>query len=192
MITQTQIDKHAKDCADFLAICPKGEWNKEPARLNWNSNGFDCLMVRHPSSGHWCGYVGVKPRHPLFGKSYDEAHQAMDISVHGGLTYANSCSGNVCHIADDPEDNTWWFGFDCHHGGDLSPGSLRAEEKYGLAPMSGWDGKPAKYRNVKFVQQEVESLASQLSKSERCSVCGEWTDPQNPCCGKGTTSNEAE
>jgi hypothetical protein len=51
------------------------------------------------------------------------------IYVHGGLTFADSCSdevredgGGICHIPypGRPAD-VWWLGFDCAHCDDLSP-----------------------------------------------------------------------
>ena len=36
--------------------------------------------------GSLCGYLGVPPNHPWYGKSWD----GIDCDVHGGLTYAES------------------------------------------------------------------------------------------------------
>jgi hypothetical protein len=84
------------------------------------------LAVRHPEYGHWCGYVGVHQGHELHGKRYQDIE---DIDVHGGLTYSNKCDPSeregtgVCHVPGPGEDeDVWWFGFDCAHYNDLSPG----------------------------------------------------------------------
>jgi hypothetical protein len=89
-----------------------------------------------------CGYVAVPLDHPLFGLEYSEPHPSLSIlinentrigdrgiipvflhamnpdpdkeiridcafDVHGSLTFSGS-----------RDTDEWWFGFDCHHGGD--------------------------------------------------------------------------
>jgi hypothetical protein len=103
--------------------------------------------------GHWCGYVGVPKGHPLHGKSYDEAHRIVDLDVHGGLTYADACHGNVCHPTEDA-DPTWWLGFDCAHLYDESPGMA----------SYGWTGEDHEYRTLPWVKRETERLAEQIAK----------------------------
>jgi len=71
-----------------------GPWQDEPDRLEWEYKGFPCLIVRNNDvSGAWCGYVALPPGHRYFEKPYDE----IDVAVHGGLTYANHCQGDICH-----------------------------------------------------------------------------------------------
>lgn len=133
-----------------------GPWMSEPDRIEWKSpTGLDCLMVRHESSFHWCGYAAVTKTHPLFGKDYGELD---DVNVHGGLTYANSSNG---HESDSDED-VWWFGFDCAHGGDIRPVELLYPH---ILPTWPRDLKPPdayRYRDAEWVRAEVESLARQL------------------------------
>lgn len=128
-----------------------GPWQTEPDRIEWRTAaGLPALMVRQPNHGAWCGYVAVAPGHPAHGKSYDD----VAVDVHGGLTYADACSGSVCHVpAPGEPDDVWWLGFDCVHGGDLAPGNvgLRLILGYGI------------YRDVDYVQAECESLARQLT-----------------------------
>lgn len=136
---------------------PPGDWDGEPDRIEWRSAGSPLprLMVRGPL-GSWCGYVGVPEGHPLFGKNYDDAAtEALD--AHGGLTYAAACSGSICHVPREGEsDHVWWFGFDCAHLGDVTPGLLR----YELGPSPFGES----YRDVWYVSREVERLASQLDE----------------------------
>jgi hypothetical protein len=47
----------------------RGPWDTEPDRLEFEAEGFPCLMVRN-KSGAWCGYVGVPPTHPWHGTWY--------------------------------------------------------------------------------------------------------------------------
>lgn len=58
----------------------------------------------------WNGYVSVPPGHLLFGMTYNDAHEAAEIEVHGGLTYAGAASFD--------EGGDWWFGFDTAHAMD--------------------------------------------------------------------------
>lgn len=135
---------------------PTGEWDNEPDKKQWQdeATGLPCLIVRN-WSGALCGYVGVSPSHPLYGKGYDE----KDVEVHGGLTFADKCQegvnecGTICHKAPAGEDDVWWFGFDCHHYGDYAP-SDSADRTYWRDVCT--------YRNIEYVESEIKSLASQL------------------------------
>ncbi len=148
----------------------EGEFQNEPDKLEWvdEQTGYPCLVVRQPSHGALCGYVGVTESHPWFGinlnqslsgngKNYDVPESI--INVHGGLTYSDFCQENnkehgVCHAAISEDDRVFWFGFDCVHWGDLSPA-------YGhFMPKSNGDI----YRNIEYVKREVQSLAQQLHK----------------------------
>lgn len=87
------------------------------------------------------------------------------LDVHGGLTYAGACQGRICHAPKPGEpDNVWWFGFDCAHHLDLSPGS-RARMEAIMPP----DLKPSAidrddvYRTLDYVRGEVNALAEQLA-----------------------------
>jgi hypothetical protein len=124
----------------------KGVWDQEPDRLEWREEGFPCLIVRN-SSGALCGYVGVPPGSPYHGLDYDD----VDISVHGGLTYAQGCDEDspICHVplAGEP-DNVWWLGFDCLHSGDLAP-------DFGFGT----------YKDISFVKQEISGMIEQLRGS---------------------------
>lgn len=150
-----------------------GPWQQEPDRVQWRTGaGLPGLIVRN-WSGALCGYAGVSAAHPDHGIGYNECPQGCEdgwcehspesrYKVHGGLTYAAACQvdGPVCHVPEPGEpDDVWWFGFDCSHAGDYSPGSesrcppnLRAEA-YGIHGT---------YRDLAYVRAQVESLAAQL------------------------------
>lgn len=103
----------------------RGPWDSEPDKVQWRdeATGLPCLIVRGPHGG-LCGYVGVSRSHPGFGQ--DSSHESVyNVDVHGGLTFADKCSGDhhgICHTVECGEDdNVWWFGFDCAHLGDLTP-----------------------------------------------------------------------
>lgn len=127
------------------------EWESEPDHLEWRDadTGLPCIINRN-GFGAWCGYVGVPPGHPMHRKPYDPDLCAVD--VHGGLTYAEPCQGEICHTPQPGEsDDVWWLGFDCSHAGDFNP------------TQRGNLGRHETYRNMAFVQGEVRSLARQLA-----------------------------
>ena len=137
---------------------PGGPWSDEPDKMQWQDleTGLPCLVVRHLTSGHLCGYVGVAEGHPFYGSDYDEP----DIDIHGGLTYAASCSPEedestgICHLPGEGEpDHVWWFGFDCAHCNDCRPYDLNV----GFRPPG------STYKTFVYVQNECKRLALQLA-----------------------------
>src|ERR1700742_655501 len=95
-------------------------WTTEPNRLEFENKGFPCLINRNTNMGFLCGYVAVPPEHPWHGKHYDD----IEAEVHGGLTYSDSCQGEIYHVPKEGQsDNVWWLGFDCGHAFDLIPSS---------------------------------------------------------------------
>lgn len=153
----------------------EGPWLNEPDKVQWTdkATGFTCLAVRasRPGDfdkklnmlaglGHWCGYVGVPENHPLFGKSYGD----VDADVHGGLTFADRCDEQdkehgICHVG---EEKLWWFGFDCAHSGDLSPGTKAVLKKLDES-RSHYGDFEEKYRDLNYVKAECANLAAQLA-----------------------------
>ena len=121
----------------------EGPWQQEPDRVEFMYDGFDCLLHRN-WTGVWCGYVGVKPGHPMHGKPYGD----LNLDAHGGLTYSDGCHGCICHESAGG-DKLWWLGFDCGHGGDLVPAMGRA-----LDCMT--------YRDMDYAIAQVKGLAVQL------------------------------
>jgi hypothetical protein len=154
-----------------------GPWQNEPDHLNWKdeATGYPCMIHRN-NSGALCGYVAVPPGHPFYGLSYDgvpkkvfgdEYHRTEPnevgqkltaIDVHGGLTYSDECSGELCHVPEPGEpDNVWWFGFDCAHCFDFSPKMAHIMAGSGIEPY-----RDEVYRDLAYVQSECAKLAKQL------------------------------
>ncbi len=136
---------------------PTGPWDTEPDIVEWRApeSEYPCLIVRGPS-GSLCGYVGLPEGHPWHG----QAHSAVDeaVNVHGGLSYANECSGNICHVARPGEaEHVWWLGFDCAHAYDRSPAFENYFAQRGIPRVEGYDT----YRDLYYVRGETESLARQ-------------------------------
>lgn len=68
---------------------------------HWVAGDMPCAIVKHENGGHLCGYIGVPPSHPWYGR--DEgmgSNQLPHIDVHGGITYAShSIYGHPTEIA---------------------------------------------------------------------------------------------
>ncbi len=143
-----------------------GPWQEEPDRIEWRLYGYPCLMVRSALGGNWCGYVGVPPWHPFYKKDFGK----LDLRVHGGLTYSAPCQGHICHVAGPGEpENVWWLGFDCAHGGDLSP-RLEAVTTEVLGyplPSYFYTSGFITYRDVAYVKKEVNRLALQIRRLDK-------------------------
>lgn len=144
-----------------------GAWQDEPDKVQWpdEATGLPCLAVRNRDSGNWCGYVGVPPGHALHGKDYND----VDAGVHGGLTFADAChpgdteAHGICHVPGDGEpEHVWWFGFDCAHAYDLSPGREAYWRKHGEARFLS--GPETIYRTLAYVKADVATLAEQLRR----------------------------
>lgn len=138
-----------------------GPWQDEPDKVQWTDpvTGLPCIARRNEGFGNWCGYVGVPPEHPDFEQEYDD----LDVSVHGGLTYAAMCDGDeergICHVPGPGEPEAWWFGFDCAHHMDIVPAlEARSPNWKAFTAMSA-----AEYRTLGYVQSECSVLAFQLA-----------------------------
>jgi hypothetical protein len=142
-----------------------GPWQNEPDRVDWVHAGFACLALRHPSHGHWCGYVGVPREHPAYGKPYDE----VDAPFHWDLNYAAPCEGAICHVPEPGmPDDVWWLGGDFGHMLDLSPGRearLREVQKT-AAELQIAEAFREVYRDLSCVQSVVNECAEALAAME--------------------------
>lgn len=148
-----------------------GPWDDEPDKVVWTdeTTGFAAMVVRGPS-GALCGYVGLPSSHPFHGRGYDECTGGCEetycehsvevmMTVHGGITFADSCDDRaedhrtaICHL-DEDGGPVWWFGFDTAHCGDLLPYHSMRRARSGDV-----------YRDLPYVVNEVTSLAAQLSE----------------------------
>ena len=163
----------------------EGSWRSEPDKIQWESRvGIPCLALRGPP-GSWCGYVGLVPGQPLYGIGYSAcvlrpvpcedagfycSHTPGSfLNVHGGLTFSGACQKRVhgiCHVPAPQElDTLWWFGFDCAHLGDFSPGMAAIRRTVcgaHAAQRARWEA----YCTLAFVQAECEQLALQLTQPD--------------------------
>jgi hypothetical protein len=132
---------------------PSGGWNNEPDKIQFQDEktGLPCLIVRNKSGGFLCGYVGVNSSHPFF----EQHHGSVHVQCHGELTFSGKCMPHemsepkVCHVVDPGEDDDiWWLGFDCGHGGDFCPAY---HSFFNLV-----------YRGIEYVKTQCAAIASQL------------------------------
>ena len=128
-----------------------GPWLNEPDEVLWTDpdTGLSCLALRSPDASDWCGYVGVSKDHSYYKLDRD---CVSGIDVHGGLTYGDFVEESLIQV---PVPNgLWWFGFDCGHYRDLSPGWLHNRN----APPPPFEV----YRDLEFVKDQCAKVASQL------------------------------
>lgn len=142
-----------------------GPWTGEPDKVQWVdvATGFDCLAVRSPYSGAWCGYVGLPPGHVWHGVDYDR----IGAYAHNGISYSDRCrpedleGRGICHVAAPGRpDDLWWIGFHCSGIDDYAPlKHMRAAEWMGQWRELGDDDQV--YRDLPFVVGVTHILAAQ-------------------------------
>lgn len=172
---------------------PIGPWWREPVRAEWWRDGLHCLALRHPRLGTLCGYVGVPQSHPLYGLGYDH-RLAIDDALHNladpdissrhvgvvdmfleaardpdgtvRLSLAFSAHGGLTFAGDIPEGrhDLWYFGFDCAHAGDKSPGLITLYRRHSISTDGFFD---CEYRSLRYVRCGVSDLADQLNAYAR-------------------------
>lgn len=147
---------------------------------------FPCCIREHAGLGHLCGYIGLPPCHPWYGRHYDD----IPASVHGGLTLSHhERMGHPAEIARlearvaDPHTairwfyeselaaekagdgdpypydtglDIWWIGFDCGHAWDISPKAT--------FPAFYSD---ATYKDEAYVRREIDKLLTQAAAAAR-------------------------
>lgn len=188
------IDKSAWEVGEWQAEPDKRQWQDEKTKLPClivrGPSGALCGYVGvapgHPLHGSAYGAKTTLPRETLvrlltdrevLSLYSDDLDSEEGISVesilpaHGGITFAEACvhgaeSSGICHVpAPGEPDNVWWFGFDCAHAGDFTPGTnhrLPADLRDHIGAPTGW-GRTIQYRNVGYVEAECRTLAEALA-----------------------------
>jgi len=135
----------------------------------WDRADYVCVVNVNPL-GFRCGYVGVRPDHPLHGKDYCtfwDLGERYHFNVHGGLTFSSDSNEDYPVKLDRQwsKNHVWWFGFDCGHSGDAPETELMNEvakachEKYMSTIYEG-----AVVRSTEYVVNECEELVVQFEK----------------------------
>lgn len=155
---------------------PKGPWDREPDRVDWKTAaGLPAIALRH-TSGHWCGYVAVPPGHAFYPGGPHAAGESLTLEgLHGECTYADRCTGRVCHVPEPGEpDDVFWYGFDYAHHMDAAPGSDDPEHGFSVWPDDSgtclWGPRAREcagkvkgvYRTLDYVRADMEKAAAAL------------------------------
>lgn len=148
-----------------------GPWAGEYDKLGWvdEATSLRCIILRQ-RNGSLSGYVAVPSDHPLYGFDKDAIPSGINLTVHGGLTYAAACEKNndderisICHVSKfvrrgtknvfNDHEETWWLGFDTDLDCDLVP-TLRHRSSAVVRT----------YRDQAYVYREIIRLAARLSE----------------------------
>lgn len=175
-----------------------GVWLGEADKVAFRdpATGYECIMMRATHGGHLCGFVGVPPEHPLYGYRKDAIPLAMDIDVHGGLNYSETCqqgptpdprwvpkggiarhSRRVCHAPPIPMvrvETTHATDYRVQHDDAWWLG-FSCDHVYDLVP-GGRNRQPGYlsqetgqvYRDDGYVLREILFLAAQLRAIQDC------------------------
>jgi len=106
------------------------------------------FRVLRMSWGTWNGYVFLPKGHIFHGKEIDD-REIEELSVHGGVTYADS-GGGICS-----EDDDWIVGFDTNHGYDFSPDNR-------IRNLNIFLNGCKNYKNHAYVIQETKKLIDSI------------------------------
>jgi len=121
----------------------KGPWIHEPDLVQWLEwkggwAQYLCVTCRNEVTGVWLGYVGIPKCHWMHGLDrHDEVIQS--ILSHYEINYSGRFAADDIR-GDDRAADYWYFGFDCGHGFDYSPGEeyrLKEMEKQMVFPVFG-------------------------------------------------------
>lgn len=147
-----------------------GPWDGEPEdRVDWEHAGLPCFALRHLDFGNWAGYVGVPPGHPLYGAAAEDSGLAV--------CYSAACSPPICHVPKPgTSDEVWWFGFDCAHAWDITPGSdaflrfiagsMPEQDRQAILRVISDDDRFIRrtYKTIDYVRERVNAMAEQLAQ----------------------------
>jgi hypothetical protein len=170
---------------------PDGPWHKENDIAAWDlPNGLHAL-IRRNFQGAWCGYVGVPPTHPWFGRSYTVKVQPDKALLERRVDINEVCVLSLFAAAfrgDEPEDGLplnlairvhggltwgdyisldeakkdwWYFGFDCAHSGDYQPGMEQFFSERHRELLKHLNRQEI-YRTEEYVRGEVAHLSEEL------------------------------
>ena len=124
---------------------PRGEWDEELDELVFDHAYLVCKILRHRTLGHLCGYVAVPEKaHRGFGKGIYDVPRSVTEHMSVDITFAGKIE----------MDHLWWFGFDCGHINDFSPGVGEKYENF------------AYYKNIGYVKNQTKLLAEGLLESK--------------------------
>lgn len=123
------------------------EWETEPNEENFIYKNYNCKIWRNPDLKSLAGYVRIE-------KEISKT-RANNLRVHWGITFNGSFKDSLLK-----NDTGHWIGFDCGHGGDLTPYFLEVFPalEQGIGDIT--------YKNFAFVKEELKQLVDQLIKKK--------------------------
>ena len=98
----------------------------------------------------------------------DAARRLESLREQAGLTLEDwreyQQARRICHVPEPGRpDDVWWFGFDCAHAWDFSPGMAAYWRRTGR-PEFAHRGYDEVYRTAEYVKAECGRLAAQLKQ----------------------------
>jgi hypothetical protein len=134
----------------------KGEWQREPDYQSWidKETRYACVARRNVF-GAWLGQVGVDTGHPLYMLS-SASPEFEFIETHGKPADVLTCFNKDDAMKFIPPQKLWWIGFSCMGDGDFCPWIDQPRLKGKKLPSKV-------YRNLAYVVEQIEFLASQLA-----------------------------
>lgn len=144
---------------------------EEGNEKDFEYKGYECLILRHSSLSHLCGYVEIPMEHPLYEKNYSDClsldqEKRKELIGNVRMNSANSiltflkeingmenssmcslfdCHGGITFSGRFNDKKGWFIGFDCAHYGDRSSYSYEGV-----------------YRDMKYVEEECKRLVDQI------------------------------
>ena len=158
-------------------------WETEPNSIEEEVHGgYKVLMLRGPGM-HWCGYVGIPPTHPWFGKNYNDKvkvpqsifDRPIDIDKVGAI---NIFCASISDEDRDANNIDIVLAIDVHGGLTYSKDHSPGNEPDGLwwfgfdcAHVGDYCPQYEKfgynsggvYRDIEYVKAECGALVSQLA-----------------------------
>lgn len=137
-----------------------GPWDNELDRYRWTdpATGLECLILRHPSMGHLCGYVGLTSAHPAYGRGYGECLKGDACPGYRTAEFMAADARSHAEAAtDDSERRSWEL---------LEQNYLRP----GYQPGHDWEMCEARLESILEVHGGI-------------TFAGQWHDPDDPDAG---------
>lgn len=141
----------------------KGPWQDEPDYVAFieKETTYPCVAKRN-MLGVFVGYVGLDEHHPLYLAEVGCAEfDFIDVHQHAP-TFAALLPEECVNFA--PPKMFWWVGFDCMHETDMCPWrDTKQLENPQRKPTVRRSRGSGIYRDLPYVTEQLELLASQLS-----------------------------
>jgi hypothetical protein len=157
---------HGKSYSDAIGECGAecSDENHYSHRIESVINVHGGLTFSDGCSDHsrerWDEWRSARPRWEAEAEQYPKGDAAQRLREWAGTFddyeawRARREGTGICHrpAAGEP-DRVWWFGFDCAHAGDISPG---------YDSILGRSWPESTYKTIEYVKAQIADLAQQL------------------------------